>query len=207
MPTKTDIIINATDANNKKVTNTISYVNPNLSDNTALTLAQKFNALTTNSYQSTEKITRSNIEAKVEPTFSIWGIIFDSTSGGNKSATWQNGGTYTIRTDLLSNNPTATGGNGKFFQMIIQPYSITDYEGVLDLSPRYSFNSPNLEFGKGEIYGSQSNINYKNRWFCQIVVLELETFTADISLHLTGNNIYGDSDFTYTVNFLYQGSD
>ncbi len=55
MPTRTTITINETDANGKKVTNNITYVNPEITDANALILAQKISSLTTNTYESTER--------------------------------------------------------------------------------------------------------------------------------------------------------
>lgn len=55
MPTKTTITINALDANDKKVTNNITYVNPDITDANAIILAQKISSLTTDTYVSTER--------------------------------------------------------------------------------------------------------------------------------------------------------
>lgn len=44
---KTDLKFTTTDDAENKKTTTISYINPELSDNDAITLCQKFNALST----------------------------------------------------------------------------------------------------------------------------------------------------------------
>lgn len=76
MSTKqTNLTISATGPDNKKVSNTISYVNPNLSNATALEFAKKINALTKNSYQSTEKVDRIDLDTAIlnrrDPTIRI----------------------------------------------------------------------------------------------------------------------------------------
>lgn len=47
----------------KTVSNTINYVNPNISNQTALQLAQRINALTLNSYKSTDKIETTELDS------------------------------------------------------------------------------------------------------------------------------------------------
>lgn len=76
MPTKTNIIINSLDANNKKVSNTISYVNPNISNNVAVELAQRIASLTNDSYSSAERVDRTEITSvtKTPTTFSAFKI-------------------------------------------------------------------------------------------------------------------------------------
>lgn len=84
MSTKqTNLTINATDPNNKKVSNTISYVNPNLNNATALEFAKKINGLTKNSYLSTEKVDKIELDTAIlnqrNPIIKVGGI--DYTTG------------------------------------------------------------------------------------------------------------------------------
>lgn len=65
MSTNTKLSIKSKDPYNKNVTDTINYVNPNISRNTALELAQKINALTNNSYQQTEKIETTELDSMI----------------------------------------------------------------------------------------------------------------------------------------------
>lgn len=62
MPDSTSLVINAIDANNKKVSNNITYVNPNISNNTAVELAQRISALSSDSYQSTTRVDKTNVD-------------------------------------------------------------------------------------------------------------------------------------------------
>lgn len=65
MSTNTKLSIKSTNyADEKKtVTDTINYVNPNISNATALELAQRLSALTMNSYKSTEKIETTELDS------------------------------------------------------------------------------------------------------------------------------------------------
>lgn len=69
MPTKTTISIISKNAQLKKVTDNINYVNPNISDAVALQLAQKINALTDNTYENTERTDKRDLEDLIPRTF------------------------------------------------------------------------------------------------------------------------------------------
>lgn len=61
---KTDLTITTTSAtDNKKVTNKISYVNPNLTNNQAIELAQAISSLTTDSYFKTTRTDTTDCDA------------------------------------------------------------------------------------------------------------------------------------------------
>lgn len=81
MPTNTSLIINATDINNKKTSNTINYVNPSISNNTALELAQRINALTNDTYQSTTRVDKEEIDSSIKRQRNIDTISY--VSGGS----------------------------------------------------------------------------------------------------------------------------
>lgn len=61
MATKVTIQIAAIDANNKKITDKISYVNPEATDEQLVQFAIMLEQLTTNSYTGTTKITEESI--------------------------------------------------------------------------------------------------------------------------------------------------
>lgn len=59
---QTNMIINATIANtSKKITTTITYINPQAANNKLLNLAQALNALTTNTFVSATKETKGEV--------------------------------------------------------------------------------------------------------------------------------------------------
>lgn len=65
---KTDLTINATSATDgKKVTNKISYVNPNITNQQAITLAQAINNLTTDSYTKTIRTDTTDCDDTSKP--------------------------------------------------------------------------------------------------------------------------------------------
>ena len=61
--TKTDLTINGKNALGKSASNKISYVNPTISTTQAILLSQKFNALTTNTYESTTRTDQTILDA------------------------------------------------------------------------------------------------------------------------------------------------
>ena len=58
---ETNIEIQATDQENKSVKTTVTYVNGGASNALLKTFAQQLNALTTNTYTGTTKITKEDI--------------------------------------------------------------------------------------------------------------------------------------------------
>lgn len=97
MPTKqTNLIFYSTDANNKKVKNTISYVNPEISNQTALELTQQVANLTTDTYQSTDRVDTQTITQKTP-------ITVTSISVANSTVTVENGvANFTLTTAQLN---------------------------------------------------------------------------------------------------------
>lgn len=59
---KVSISISSKDGNNKTVTDKISYVNPEATNNELVEFAEMLNAMTDNTYTSTTKITEEGID-------------------------------------------------------------------------------------------------------------------------------------------------
>lgn len=71
MPTNTSLTINSTQ-NGKKVTDKISYVNPNITTQQAVLLAQTINSLTNNAYISTTRQDTTDLDgASGKPAFNF----------------------------------------------------------------------------------------------------------------------------------------
>lgn len=104
----------------KTVTDTINYVNPNISNATALELAQRLNALTNNSYKQTEKIQTTELDSIIKQTRTFGTFSIHKGNSATPSATFvrnQQTGVYevTVPTNyLVSSNSTiwfSTQGN------------------------------------------------------------------------------------------------
>lgn len=67
----------------KTVTDNINYVNPNISNNTAIELAQRLSALTKNSYKSTEKIETTELEADTRSIPSLTKMVYLDGAGAS----------------------------------------------------------------------------------------------------------------------------
>ena len=63
---KVDLKIKATDTSGNALTNTISYVNPDLTNAQLSTLAHNLNGLTTNRYEEGQKVTTVNIDSEAD---------------------------------------------------------------------------------------------------------------------------------------------
>ncbi len=61
---QTSIIITSTDTNNKKLQKTLTYANANASSSVLKSVAQQLNALTTNTYEKTDRIDRINCDTE-----------------------------------------------------------------------------------------------------------------------------------------------
>lgn len=65
---KTSLKLNSTDGYGKDLTTTINYVNPEAGKDQMLELTQALNALTTNTYKETEKVTTTNLDLEPSPS-------------------------------------------------------------------------------------------------------------------------------------------
>ena len=61
---QTSIIVTTTDTNNKKLQKTFTYANANASSSVLKSVAQQLNALTTNTYEKTDRIDRINCDTE-----------------------------------------------------------------------------------------------------------------------------------------------
>ena len=99
---KTDLTINATSATDgKKVTNKISYVNPNITNNQAITLAQAINSLTTDSYTKTIRTDTTDCDdtsAPIRTGNCTIGGVTQAYSTQNPSLT------FNVPTSAITNN-------------------------------------------------------------------------------------------------------
>lgn len=105
---KTDLTITTTSAtDNKKVTNKISYVNPNLTNNQAITLAQAITDLTTDSYLKTTRTDTTECEDTKPPR------IISTVTGSAGSTVTKVGDVYKIDlpANQISGNPKAVAIN------------------------------------------------------------------------------------------------
>lgn len=65
---QTSLIINTTDANDKALQKTVTFVNADCSASVLKTAAQKLNSLTTNTYVKSMRIDKTNVDTAVDKT-------------------------------------------------------------------------------------------------------------------------------------------
>lgn len=114
MSTKqTNLIITSTSSDNKKVSNTISYVNPNISNNTALELTSRIAALTNDSYLSTERVDRTELTGSKTP-ITITSIL----AGGQTVTVTDNVANVTLTTAQVQSGSFSVTIGGAFVAVL-----------------------------------------------------------------------------------------
>jgi len=109
---QTSLNITSVDANNKKVTKSLTYVNPNATNAQLETAAQKFNAISQNTYTDADRIIKMSVTepytpAKTEPTLTIGEFSFvtqgfDAYSGFEAAITYDGDGTLSVIANKMS---------------------------------------------------------------------------------------------------------
>lgn len=105
---KTALKLNSTDGYGKDLTTTINYVNPEAGKDQMLEFTQALNALTTNTYKETEKVTTTNLDLEPSPSTPTISSSVSTISRGS----WQESGSSMICTST----PTISyNGDGSFW--------------------------------------------------------------------------------------------
>lgn len=89
---KVNLQIKTTDVNDKNQTTTISYANPNASDQVLKTFAQKIVALSTDMYRETNKIETTNLDTESSKTIATIGLATSSATVAELKAQFANNG-------------------------------------------------------------------------------------------------------------------
>lgn len=169
-----------------KVTDNITYVNPNLSDANAKLLAMKINALTLNAYDTTERIDTRDLDTDsktdYEPQFQTSNL--DSTTGENVFNRNVPASTNTFTLNLTPFIQTEQGGTLPFrYQGGTEPL-IQAEAPVLTI---ITSNSNFMVEHRNTNYGTNQNPSVSARGLYQM------------DLNIYGDIVAGDS-FTVTTN-------
>lgn len=134
------------------VTDTISYVNPNLSDANAKLLAQRINALTKNSYKETDRIDTRNLDSVVilprSISFKVNYQDYDGTLARvplSAVTSTNSGRTFVINTSIISNDSVAWASYMPIFDNFIGPEGVDLYCWQLE-THQQSATSPSSKF-------------------------------------------------------------
>jgi outer membrane protein assembly factor BamB len=98
---KTSVILNATDSGGKKMQTTITNVNPEASSLHLKQMGQMINALTTNTYDSTDRIDKINCDTESKPIQATATLSLTKTDWN--IATDHNFGDFGIQTPITYN--------------------------------------------------------------------------------------------------------
>lgn len=108
---QTSLNITSVDANNKKVTKSLTYINKSATNAQLKTAAQKFNAISQNTYSEADRIIKMSVEEpygeKIEPTLTISEFTytnsgFDGYTGFEAVITYNGDGTLTAVSDKMT---------------------------------------------------------------------------------------------------------
>ena len=188
MPTNTSLTINST-KDGKKVTDKISYVNPNITDKQAVLLAQTLNSLSNNSYVSAERtdITELNAQKALRNFASA-----RFTTYGNKPShyiTFDEGDDYTVDiplSEIQESSPTLTfwARSNSFNKLNIVPQINTDATFLLA-----SWRSPDLTTG-----------GWANAWTFDIKLTSYSTQTLTFKVAFPADDTYDERELNFTIN-------
>ena len=140
---KRSIILNSTSAQGKKLQKSFTDVNPAATGQSLKTFAQKVNALTTATYNSTDMVDKYNLDTETptnpptEPTLSLTKTSWTMSTDHNKS-------TYVIETPITYN------GDGNLY--------IVPYASTADFSAQVIINNDEkiLSIGQVKTSGASS---------------------------------------------------
>lgn len=190
---KTDITINATSSvDGKKVTNKISYVNPDITNSQAMALAQAFNDLTTDSYNSTTRTDTTNCEEQASKPAFLTNISMGIWSTTENKKNWINiiNRTDTIEVPFLSANNQALTVQLKSSSIELSK----NFPGL----PKLTFSNANWSMSSTSQSMTGTN---DNAFLCNFryATQQEETFTMTVTV--PGNNNYAEFNKTYTIHF------
>lgn len=172
----------------KTVTNTINYINPNLSDEKALELGQRMNALTLNTYKSTSKIETTELDTSTKypyPITSMDYVQYNPTAYPN----------INLENPAINLSTSRLNSSNTFLIRIITPF--------LGTAPIVTFDSNNWVASSVQ-YGltGQSGIA-NNTWTIKIATeqatVQAEQTTCHIHFHPVENYKAFDIDIPFII--------
>ena len=194
MPTRTDLTITSTNHSdaNKKVTNKINYVNPNITNQQAVTLANMFVDLTKDTYQSTTRTDTSNCDNDTRADYPITRMDWIDNSSGSTTTPQ-----FTISDPVI--DAKTNSFSGKQFQIRIQvpyisaPTALSSSDNWINLKMQYGFLS-----------ASSLPVN---TWVISLYTTQetIATENFNVTLHFDGNAQYKRFDLTVAVNITEAG--
>lgn len=203
MAKKTDLTItslNSTD--NKKVTNKISYVNPNITNNQAILLAQSIASLTTDSYQSTTRTDTTECDVTINRPVTV---KYAHTSG--------QGSTSTIYDDVPQDGVINLTTEQIFNKQLILILTTTTRDGcapIIDIISDTDTVKP-LLFTEGKFYYDASySAVYYNSWLIYFATnasssasgrddITARTFVARITFNASSTVDAWSKEFTFVI--------
>lgn len=194
MADSTSIEINATDTNDKKLKTTISYVNPNAQPSTLKQFALKLNNLTTNVYESTTRIDKTELDTATDKQARNVVVSYtDYSGGGSGTKVTIVDGTATVPVSALQN---VSGARRLVVDVSNQP-ALTD-----DIS-RLMLTDVSTTVGVTAVTNYLASNNYQ--FSCTLSSVEAQVIT--FKLALAENDKYAGWSQTFTITITDEGGE
>lgn len=191
MPIKTTISIISKNDQLKKVTDNITYVNPNISNDVALQLAKKVNALTNNTYESTERTDVTELDNYTPKPNRHIGKIFYTTKSG--TLRFQN--IYSGETSVTVPVSDLAVSDGRSIFSIAVYTALTAVPQLFDIESTIGTwtqsNAPTFNYNNGDSYMGR-------KLECDQLITEPMTFA--FTIHIDESPNYAEYNFRVTVN-------
>ena len=195
MPARTDLTITSFNHNdgNKKVTNKISYVNPNITNQQAVTLANMFVDLTKDNYSNTTRTDTTDCDTAL--TRPVTSIKARYTDGGNFYHEIPNNGVIDITTDQIAD---------KQLMLTVQ----TPFDGMCPIVENLTDNDTESPINIVQVSWAfmSTSSDQLNRWVVVLATaasssqrLDITARTVSFNLHFKQSMEYGD--FTKNITF------
>lgn len=189
---KTDLTINATSATDgKKVTNKISYVNPNITNNQAITLAQAICSLTTDSYTKTTRTDTSDCDAsRTARTFSSLRIT-SSNNSQQELIQIDPSNIYTVNypiTKILDSNPELV--------FWVKSLSFSAEKKIPTVETTENFEEASW---RTSTYISGG---YNNCWTIRLKLNSYTTQTFNVKITFADDDKYAEATLDFTINIV-----
>jgi len=203
VPAKTDLTITSTDnVTGKKVTDKISYVNPNITNSQAVTLAQAVNALTKNTYTSTTRTDQTDCDTpKATRAITINALHWGNTQNANVTTSIGDSNNLTVKitpdaTKTLTLNTRIIGApNTNDFVPYWTDLSVSsDTDGLTVVHPVTTFY--------GGDYGTAS---LQNVWSIDLQLSQTQTAIVTGTINIPETREYAAYSRTLTFNVVTLG--
>lgn len=208
MPDMTSIEINAKDPQNKSIKTTISYVNPNAQPSVLKLLGQKLTNLTQNTYESTTRVDKTNIDTetdKPDPPIVLKTDTYNTSTQTTSETTIQDGGEYNIDISTLTERTGYHSAESKAYSFSLKFQRTTSLDTLVEVVRVTSNSDETYPMMTGDwkdgstIFGTFWTVMsaLKTRSVCDVVY----------TCYAPSNDTYAPYNLSFTIHFINPGGE